>query len=131
MVYPVPQCDILIHAGDFTRRGALKEIEEFNDYLASLKNIKHKIVIAGNHEVTFDPKFSHLGKTLKVSKGLLKNCIYLEDEACKLMGLNIYGSPWQPKHANNAFQLHRGKPMAEKWEKIPDNTDILISKSNK
>ena len=49
----VPDGDVLLHGGDFTKRGTRKEVQHFNKFLGSLPH-KHKIVIAGNHEVTFD-----------------------------------------------------------------------------
>lgn len=33
----------------------------------------------------------------------------------------------QPIHCNNSFQLNRGKKLLDKWKKIPDHTDILIT----
>ena len=69
MLEPGPPGDILIHAGDFTNYGRKKEVEKFNEWLGSLPhrwsrhneptltlNSRHKIVIAGNHEITFDRK---------------------------------------------------------------------------
>ena len=50
----IPDGDILIHAGDITRRGYLAELKDFNDWLLTLPH-KHKVVIAGNHELSFDP----------------------------------------------------------------------------
>lgn len=87
------EADILIHAGDFTMYGDDKEIQEFDNYLGTLKGIKHKIVIAGNHEYCFDSKFSTNDEIIK-SKSILKNCIYLEDSFIEICGLKIYGSPW-------------------------------------
>jgi hypothetical protein len=125
MVYPVPPCDILIHAGDFTRGGRSSEIEEFSQYLASLTQVKYKVVIAGNHEMTLDPRLAKDVRANHLEK--LKNCVYLEDSGVRVMGLNIYGSPWQPIHVNNGFQLPRGSKLRDKWDLIPSNTDILIS----
>ena len=52
----IPDGDVLIHAGDFTRCGHLQEVKEFNTWLGTLPH-KHKIVIAGNHELSFDQIF--------------------------------------------------------------------------
>jgi len=52
---PIPDGDVFVHAGDFTRTGKLSEVREFNAWIAKLPH-KHKIVIAGNHELGFDPK---------------------------------------------------------------------------
>ena len=44
----LPPADLLIHSGDLTNRGDVKEIQEQIDWLKSL-DYKYKIVIAGNH----------------------------------------------------------------------------------
>lgn len=51
--FSVPDGDIFIHAGDFTKCGKLEEVIEFNQWIGTLPH-KHKIVIAGNHELSFD-----------------------------------------------------------------------------
>ena len=71
---------------------------------------EYKIVIAGNHELTFDQEF--MADLIKqdfyyfpsVSKlkpenyenvqSLLTNCIYLQDSEVTVRGFRIYGSPW-------------------------------------
>ena len=94
----VPNGDILIHAGDFSNMGKMKDVVKFNDYLATLKH-PNKIVIAGNHDIGFHEESSkRLHRDCFVPadelKAILKDCIYLEDEAVQVMGLKIYGSPW-------------------------------------
>ncbi|KAG4073694.1 hypothetical protein HA402_000918 [Bradysia odoriphaga] len=128
--------DIFIHAGDFTNTGKREEVIEFNLWLGSLPH-KHKLVIAGNHELSFDP--SH-NKPLVLSKDdcptsdndrdfreYLTNCTYLEDQLVELYGLKIYGTPWQPEFGNWAFNVPRGQDILDKWNKIPADIDILIS----
>ena len=46
----IPDGDILIHAGDMTEYGTRAEIQEFDEWLGTLPH-RHKLVIAGNHEV--------------------------------------------------------------------------------
>jgi 3',5'-cyclic AMP phosphodiesterase CpdA len=55
--FPLPPGDILVHAGDFSRSGTLAEVQEFLAYLASLKQYRLKIIIAGNHDLTLEPDF--------------------------------------------------------------------------
>ena len=74
---------------------------------------RHKVVIAGNHDMTFDKKMmetpallSQFGivpqkvnkfleeRGLESMKEVLTNCIYLEDSETSIYGLRIYGSPW-------------------------------------
>lgn len=56
--FDIPDGDIFIHAGDFTKCGQLEEVEEFNTWIGALPH-RHKIVIAGNHELSFDRTFTH------------------------------------------------------------------------
>jgi predicted phosphohydrolase len=81
----IPKADVLLHAGDFTMHGWPDEIAKFNRFLATL-DIKHKVVIAGNHEHTFESD----GKT----RDMLNNCVYLQESSVELFGIKIYGAPW-------------------------------------
>ena len=107
MTHPIPNGDILIHAGDFTN-GGLDEVETFSNFLKKLDDkFRYKVVIAGNNEVSFktEPKKFDVTKYYSVLKSLnsnkttnprdkLKNCIYLEENSVQLFGINIFGSPW-------------------------------------
>jgi len=140
--FRIPDGDILIHAGDFTRYGLVSEVVQFNEWLGTLPH-KHKIVIAGNHELSFDPvtidecrfymeqvgEKENLNKSVTDIKSLLTNCTYLEDESLHLMGIKFYGSPWQPRFSHSAFNLTRGPELRSVWDKIPSDTDILITHS--
>ena len=116
----VPDGDILIHAGDATGRGTITEIEEFNFWFAKLPH-EHKILIAGNHDWLFEISNAAARRLLDDS------IIYLEDSAVEIGDLKIYGSPWQPRFYDWAFNLMRGAELAEKWRLIPADTDVLIT----
>lgn len=116
----VPDGDILIHAGDATVTGSIPEIEAFNDWFANLPH-KHKVLIAGNHDWLFETN------NLYARKLLSDKIIYLQDSFTVIERLKIYGSPWQPRFFDWAFNLMRGTELAEKWKLIPDDTDILIT----
>jgi predicted MPP superfamily phosphohydrolase len=94
----VPAGDILIHAGDFTRRGKIDQVEEFNKFLGSLDH-PHKVVIAGNHDIGFHQQSAQRlhGRNFVPEaevKAALTDCTYLEDAEVEILGLRIYGSPW-------------------------------------
>jgi uncharacterized protein YbbK (DUF523 family) len=36
-------------------------------------------------------------------------------------------TPWQPEFCNWAFNLPRGQQLLDKWRRIPDDTDVLVS----
>eukprot|EP00968_Pinguiococcus_pyrenoidosus_P016988 scaffold1655_cov247-Pinguiococcus_pyrenoidosus.AAC.20 len=52
---------------------------------------------------------------------------YLRDSSIDVEGYHIYGSPWSPVFHDWAFNLRRGAECAEAWEKIPQQTDVLIT----
>jgi Icc-related predicted phosphoesterase len=112
--------DILVHAGDCTSMGQKHEINEFLKWFSNTE-FEHKIFIAGNHDFGFEQKtdidqeFKDFGIT------------YLFDNDITIDGIKFYGSPWQPEFHNWAFNLPRGEELAAKWEKIPDDVDILIT----
>jgi hypothetical protein len=97
----------------------------FNTWLGALPH-RHKVVIAGNHELSLDPATwrEAAGYMLQAGepvlgpaavRALLTNCTYLEDEAVELEGVKIYGSPWQPVFSSSAFNLPRGSQLRARW----------------
>lgn len=116
----IPKADILVHTGDITAGGDLLELESFNDWIGRL-DFKHKIVIAGNHDFCFE-------NNLEMSKKILTNCTYLQDQWAKVGDIKFYGTPWQPRFNDWAFNLARnGDELKSKWDKIPDDTNILLT----
>jgi hypothetical protein len=136
--FDVPHGDVLLHAGDFTNTGRAKEVELFGDWLEQ-QPFKHKIVIAGNHDLTFevDRYHSHHARRFHgggppedaaaIKAAFVKRCTYLEDDEVTIEGIRIYGSPWQPEFCDWAFNLDRGEPCLEKWKKIPEGIDVLLT----
>ena len=53
--------------------------------------------------------------------------IYLEDSGVDLLGLRWYGSPWQPRFFDWAFNADRGAPLRQIWAQIPSGTDVLLT----
>ena len=129
MTHPVPDGDILIHAGDGTNVGRMNEIAAFGVWLRSFPH-KHKIFIAGNHDWMFEKNPTVAVQLL--NQGILglnnkSGIVYLQDNITEIEGLKIYGSPWQPAFFNWAFNLDRGEAIKRKWDMIPEGLDILIT----
>lgn len=139
----MPPGDVLLHAGDFTQKGHMKEIEKFNSYLGALP-YKVKVVIAGNHDLTFDDNITEASlrtfgvqkstvesylseRGLKSVKQMLTSAIYLEDSLVTVCGIKIYGAPWQPVFCDWGFNLKRGEDILKKWQTIPTDIDILMT----
>jgi Icc-related predicted phosphoesterase len=114
----IPDGHVLIVAGDICRKGNNDEIKRFDHWLARLPH-QHKLVIAGNHDRPF--------AKAENPNELIKNGVYLQDSGIEINGFKFWGSPWQPRYFDGAFDLKRGPELSEVWRKIPVDTDVLIT----
>jgi len=122
MAERLPDGDVLIISGDITMGGTEYELKIFNDYVKTLPH-QHKLLVAGNHDWALqeadDPGFFEL----------MENVTYLEDTGVEIDRVKFWGSPWQPEFYNWAFNLPRGRQLADIWAQIPGDTDVLITHS--
>jgi predicted phosphohydrolase len=129
---PMPDGDVLLVAGDFCGRGREHEVEDFDSWLA-VQPYRIKIVVAGNHDTIFESK-------PRSARRLLAHAKYLQDDETTirptLLGrsytegwaIRIYGSPWQPKFYDWAFNLPRGgEELRRRWREIPTGVDVLVT----
>ncbi len=110
----------MVIAGDFCQRKGLSELLELNSFLGILPH-QHKLIVAGNHDLIIQT--IGIGKT----KALLNFGTYLQDEGTVINGIRFWGSPWQPRFFDWAFNLNRGHELANVWSKVPTETDVLIT----
>lgn len=116
----LPDGDVLVHAGDLMRAGTLDELDGVAAWIRAQPH-RHKIVVAGNHDWCF------VHERARACALLGPGVIYLEDQGADIEGVRFWGSPWQPAYNEWAFNLPRGRPLAEKWAQIPDGIDVLIT----
>jgi Icc-related predicted phosphoesterase len=123
----IQEADILLIAGDICPGGRAKQqffwLEtKFKRWLSRIE--KPVFGVAGNHDWPFD------GNEYPSLKEEIRNLelpwTYLEDSGTEYEGFKIWGSPWQPPFFDWAFNLEESL-LAEKFAKIPDDTDILIT----
>lgn len=123
----VPEGDVLVHCGDWTNRGDLDDIKKFLEWFTGQPH-KHKVFIAGNHELTLEFGGATRNKSLAmISKYTNDNTHFLENSSVMIEGLKFYGSPATPWFFNWAFNFQRGKDIAVEWAKIPDDVNVLIT----
>ena len=116
----VPDGDVLIHSGDFSKGKKLKWVKALNSQLEKLPH-KHKLLVGGNHDWA-------LQLQREASIAALTAATYLEDQAVVIDGVKFYGTPWQPEYRNWAFNLPRGSlDLRDKWKAIPEDVDVLIT----
>jgi Icc-related predicted phosphoesterase len=119
----LPDGDVFIHAGDFTGMGEPSCVEKFNEWLGTLPH-KYKLVIPGNHELTFEPGLPTYDSDVAA---LLTNATLLNDSSAVIDGVKFWGSPVTPYFCNWAFNRVRGAEIKEHWDLIPNDTDVLIT----
>jgi len=116
----LPPADVIIHCGDFTSMGKEHEIHKFFKWYSKLEQYKHKVIIAGNHELLFETSGSWARSLVP------KNIIYLEDSEVIIEGIKFYGTPVSKIFYNWAFMKPEEK-LAVHYAAIPDDTDVLIT----
>ena len=82
---------------------------------------EHIIVIAGNHDRGFE---YHSREKID---SICTNFTYLQEESYECDGVKFYGAPHTPYFFGWAFNVHRGKPIKKIWDKIPEDTDVLLT----
>ena len=118
--------DLVLHSGDIMNSGY--EWEDLYDFLNWFSELpyKMKVFIPGNHDRFIENNPVDAWKMINEFHDKGVRCLI--DDFVEFEGLKIYGSPWQPEFFNWAFNLPRnGKELEEKWNNIPDDTDILLT----
>jgi len=116
----IPKCDLILIGGDICgAHGVLDQSiwlhREFKPWLENLPTSKI-VGVAGNHDFIWE-KAPHLVPKLPWT--------YLQDDYCEFRGWKIYGSPWQPRFYDWAFNLDE-PDLERRWKHIPKDTDILL-----
>jgi predicted MPP superfamily phosphohydrolase len=145
----LPGGDLLIHSGDVSSIGRKHEVEEFIKWFNGIDNYTNKVFIAGNHDLTFDSEELFRDKSVHFDRrqyfeppvkgkpdwledllatGLNPNVFYLENSFVEIDQLKIWGSPYSATFGYGwGFNVDRGYDSAQIWNKIPDDTDIVIT----
>jgi len=112
---------VLIHAGDISEYGTEEEVKEFL-YWFSRQPFIYKIFIAGNHDL-----FLEECTQAKRKKVIPSDIIYLQNSGIEINNIKIWGSPVTPYFLGMAFNARQGTEIKKVWNKIPADTDILIT----
>lgn len=117
----IPECDIVIHAGDGSARGSKEQLTTLAKSLRET-DARYAIFVPGNHDKLFYYEREEAMAIFKKEK-----IIVLIDEVIELMGLRIYGFPWLPNRSGIGSFCWETDDMAEKIRAIPTLVDILVS----
>lgn len=119
------EAQLALHCGDLLNWGTSKEwYASLRDLEKVRKQFKHFIAIGGNHDL-------HPWQNLTLATKEMADIgvIYLTDQAVKVEGLHIYGSPWVSKiNGRFAWELPDDEAFCENIRaKMPANLDILMT----
>ena len=123
----IPKCDVLLHAGDITGRGALGKLNDFNDWLADLIDegtVGEAVVIAGNHDLSLEDNPEAAEGILKAPTYLRNNLAYVGPSADDM--ICVYGIPHQLDFNDWAFNVDEAE-LERLFNNIPEEVDILLT----
>lgn len=112
----IPECDVLIHAGDFCRfeQQDHQTLEDVDCWFAE-SAANEIIAIGGNHDFP-----------LQNREFRFEHATFLEDSFTEVDGFTVYGSPWCPDLINFAYYATEDE-LIERWRAIPTGIDILVT----
>jgi Icc-related predicted phosphoesterase len=117
---PIEDCDLLIHAGDFSNSGKVQDVLDFIKWI-SVQKAERIVVIPGNHDMKPD-RWRHLFSGTRID--------FLESSGVQIDGAKIWGSPWTPWFYDWEYNFPEnddGTHARWEWSKIPADTNILIT----
>jgi Icc-related predicted phosphoesterase len=119
----IPECDILISCGDYSFLGQPHEVKNFHKWF-SKQNAKHKISVQGNHEKGVESAFSF---SKQIAEEYCPDIIFIDEGLVEIEGLKIWCSAITPFFFNWAWNRYRGEEIKKHWDRIPIDTDILVT----
>lgn len=119
----IPDGDVLIHSGDCTNDAGQAALRAFLTWFEAQPHPR-KILVAGNHDWAFE-KWPTQAEAMV--REIAPSVTYLNDSGCEIGGIKFWGSPVQPEFYNWAFNRQRGSTIRAHWDKIPDDTDVLVT----
>lgn len=118
----IPDGDIIVHAGDFTEAGTKGETVRFLKWFSALPHF-YKILVPGNHDFYIEKHINDLETIIPHNIHLLIN------SGVNIKNVKFWGSPYTPGDGTWAFNEKLGTNILRHWEKIPGDTDFLITHS--
>jgi Icc-related predicted phosphoesterase len=118
----IPECDILISAGDYSFRGEKHIVKEFHKWLDK-QDARYVISVQGNHELWVEENFL---EAKQIAQEACPGVYFIDEGPIEIEGIKIYGSAITPFFCNWAWNRHP-QEITKHWNRIPDDTQILIT----
>jgi len=118
----IPDCDLLISAGDYSFRGELNVVKTFHEWLDKQPS-KHVVSVQGNHEVIVQKDFQ---QAKLIATEACPRVHFVEHEALEIDGIKMFFSAYTPFFNNWAYNLYDWEDqLGAKWAQIPEDTVVL------
>jgi Icc-related predicted phosphoesterase len=110
--------DLLIFAGDLQLNN-LDDGTKFIEWIHQLP-YTNKILVFGNHDGNYIHALAY------IIQNSFNNITFLNNNNTIINGIKIFGSPHSVEYGSWWFMM-KDNELADLWNKIPDDTDILIT----
>lgn len=112
----LPAGDILVHSGNFTKCGSEENFNQFDEWLASVKDLyRYRIVVMGSSDIL------EFGEDWDLFRSFLPNATHiLSNNEATILGLRFYGRSVQ----QGSISSKKGSP---RFEDIPEGIHILVT----
>lgn len=133
--------DLLIIAGDLTARDTLTQYQEFCYWMHN-QPYERKVIIGGNHDMRLQKVPFHFEEAITGVSYLLDSGTEISFQqnnwpngvgrGIKDKRLNVWGTPWTRWFEGvnpdcTGFMLHTEFQLKDKFDLIPEDTDILVT----
>jgi len=131
----IEPCDVLVHAGDYSTMGGLREISSLFDWF-DRQPCNHVVTCCGNHDfgIQNHPDVFNQEILEPVSGKIhyLELASYYFPGSVTIEGVTFTGSPWTPYYFNWAFNFPRRDINSHEiakahWDLIPQETNVLLT----
>lgn len=130
----IPECDLLLLAGDYC---PTKKSEQYFWFITTFKRwldecterCDNIVGVAGNHDWAFEKVDTQQIINLSLPWTYLQDDTIeynYEDKCGKTQGLMIYGTPYQRRFYDWAFNLDEPE-LDKKFDNIPNDCDIILT----
>lgn len=119
----IPECDVLISAGDYSSRGQPEVVEAFHKWMDK-QPADVLVSVQGNHELWVEKNFD---EARDIVHKINKRIHFIAEDGVDIDGVKLWGSAITPTFFNWAWNRNRGDAIKAHWDKIPDDTEILVT----
>ena len=119
----LPPAEVLVHCGDTVGVNSLAEITDFLEWFESQPH-PVKLYSGGNHDGIYQ-RFPKEAREMVARHA--PSVRYLEEESIEVGGFKWFFSPYTPTFFDWYFMADRGSAIQAKWDKIPKDTQVLVT----